>query len=70
MAGRSTFIIAHRIQTVMTADLILVLDKGKIVQCGSHNDLVAQSDGAYRRIYEVQTQIEDALQQELMAAAI
>ncbi len=67
MAGRSTFIIAHRIQTVMTADLILVLDKGRIVQGGSHADLLAHTDGIYRRIFEVQTQIEEALEQELMA---
>lgn len=66
MAGRSTFIIAHRIQTVMTADLILVLDKGRIVQGGSHADLLAHTDGIYRRIFEVQTQIEEALEQELM----
>ncbi len=70
MAGRSTFIIAHRIQTVMTADLILVLDKGRIVQSGSHADLLRHTDGIYRRIFEVQTQIEDALQQELAAVAV
>jgi ATP-binding cassette subfamily B protein len=54
--GRTTFIIAHRIQTVMQADKILVLDKGRIVQQGSHRELVAQ-DGIYRRIYELQAQI-------------
>jgi energy-coupling factor transporter ATP-binding protein EcfA2 len=39
--GRTTFIIAHRIQTVMRADLILVLDKGRIIQHGTHADAVA-----------------------------
>ncbi len=68
MAGRTSFIIAHRIQTVMTADLILVLDKGEIVQSGTHDDLLTQSGGIYRRIYEVQTQIEDALARELATA--
>jgi ATP-binding cassette subfamily B protein len=67
MTGRTTFVIAHRIQTVMSADLILVLDKGEIVQCGAHAELLAQP-GMYRRIYEVQTAIEDALEHELTAA--
>ena len=43
MQGRTTFIIAHRIQSVMNADLILVLDKGRIVQRGTHDELVAQA---------------------------
>jgi len=64
MKGRSTFIIAHRIQTVMYAELILVLDQGKIIQSGTHDELMAQP-GAYRRIYEMQALIEDELQSEL-----
>jgi ATP-binding cassette subfamily B protein len=55
--GRTTFVIAHRIQTVMRADLILVLDKGQIVQRGQHHELMAQ-DGIYRRIYELQSRVE------------
>ncbi len=42
MHGRTTFIIAHRIQSVMNADLILVLDQGQIVQRGTHDELMAQ----------------------------
>ncbi len=64
MEDRTTFIIAHRIQSVMGADLILVLDQGCIVQAGTHEELV-QQDGMYRRIYEAQTRIEDELQKEL-----
>ncbi|HXF64944.1 MAG TPA: ABC transporter ATP-binding protein [Caldilineaceae bacterium] len=64
MVGRTTFIIAHRIQTVMNADLILVLNKGRIVQAGVHEELIAQ-DGMYQRIYAAQTRIEDELQKEL-----
>jgi ATP-binding cassette subfamily B protein len=54
--GRTTFIIAHRIQTVMKADKILVLDKGQIVQQGTHAELMTQQ-GIYRRIYQLQAQI-------------
>lgn len=64
MKDRTTFIIAHRIQSVMDADLILVLDKGKIVQKGNHAELMAQ-DGIYRQIYEIQTRIEIELEKEL-----
>jgi ATP-binding cassette subfamily B protein len=65
MQGRTSFIIAHRIQSVMIADLILVLDKGRIVQHGTHSQLMAQPDGIYRRIYDMQSRIEDELEKEL-----
>ena len=68
MKNRTTFIIAHRIQTVMDADLILVLSHGRIVQHGKHAELLAQ-EGFYRRIYEAQTRIEQELEQELSRAA-
>jgi len=64
MQGRTTFIIAHRIQSVMNADLILVLDQGQIVQRGTHDELVTQ-DGIYRQIYDVQARIEDELEKEI-----
>jgi ATP-binding cassette subfamily B protein len=64
MQGRTTFIIAHRIQSVMNADLILVLDKGRIVQQGNHESLLSE-DGIYRQIYEIQTRIEQELEQEI-----
>jgi ATP-binding cassette subfamily B protein len=68
MKGRTTFIIAHRIQSVMNADLILVLDKGRIVQRGKHGQLMAQKDGIYRRIYDMQARIEIELEKELAVA--
>jgi ATP-binding cassette subfamily B protein len=64
MKGRTTFIIAHRIQSVMNADLILVLKDGHIVQKGNHEELAAQ-EGIYRQIYEIQTRIEEELGQEI-----
>jgi ATP-binding cassette subfamily B protein len=67
--GRTTFIIAHRIQSVMRADLILVLDKGRVVQTGTHDELLAQ-DGMYRHIYDLQSQIEDELQQDLASTLV
>jgi ATP-binding cassette, subfamily B, bacterial len=66
MKDRTTFIIAHRIQSVMKADLILVLDKGQIVQTGTHDDLVEQ-DGIYKQIYDIQTRIENELEKEISA---
>jgi ATP-binding cassette subfamily B protein len=64
MENRTTFIIAHRIQSVMNANLILVMDKGAIVQMGRHEDLVAQ-DGMYRQIYNIQTRIDEELETEI-----
>lgn len=67
MPGRTTFIIAHRIQTVMDADMILVLEKGRVVQCGVHDELLTV-DGPYRQIYYLQSRIEDELVKELAEA--
>jgi ATP-binding cassette subfamily B protein len=64
MKDRTTFIIAHRIQTIMQADLILVMDQGKILQSGTHQELV-QQEGFYRQIFNLQSQIEEALEKEL-----
>jgi ATP-binding cassette subfamily B protein len=64
MEGRTTFIIAHRIQSLMQADLILVLDEGKIIQQGIHTDLISEP-GKYQEIFEIQTKIDSALQEEL-----
>jgi ATP-binding cassette, subfamily B, bacterial MsbA len=53
MENRTTFVIAHRLSTIQRADLILVMDKGRIAQRGTHEDLLAQ-DGLYKRLYELQ----------------
>ncbi|MFP4395654.1 MAG: ABC transporter ATP-binding protein [Anaerolineales bacterium] len=69
MPGRTTFVVAHRIQTVMDADLILVLDKGRVVQSGAHARLV-QEPGLYREIYEIQSRIEAEVQHEMQRDAV
>ncbi len=67
MKGRTSFIIAHRVQSLMTADQIVVLDKGKIVQHGTHETLLEQ-EGMYRQIYDLQAKVEEELQEELAVA--
>jgi len=68
MQNRTTFIIAHRVQTIMKADLILVMDNGRIIQKGSHQELIKQ-DGIYRSIFDIQTRIEEDLQKEISSAS-
>jgi ATP-binding cassette subfamily B protein len=67
MKDRTTFIIAHRIQSIMSADLILVMDQGRVVQMGKHSELI-QEDGIYRQIFEIQTRIEVELKEEISSA--
>jgi ATP-binding cassette subfamily B protein len=69
MKNRTTFIIAHRIQSIMNADLILVFDKGRIIQQGTHTSLVKE-DGMYRNIYDLQTRIDTELEEEIRHASI
>jgi ATP-binding cassette subfamily B protein len=55
MRGRTTFIVAHRLATLRRADRILVLDRGRLAQSGTHEALMAE-DGPYRRAIQVQTE--------------
>jgi subfamily B ATP-binding cassette protein MsbA len=53
MEGRTTFVIAHRLSTVRRADLIVVMDKGRIVERGAHAELL-QMGGLYKEIHDMQ----------------
>lgn len=54
MLGKTTFIIAHRLSTVRKAHKILVFKEGKIIESGTHDELVTKEGGEYRRLYELQ----------------
>jgi ATP-binding cassette subfamily B protein len=69
MEDRTTFIIAHRIQSVMNAYLILVFDKGKIIQKGTHEELMRTS-GMYQEIFNIQTRIEVELEKEIASVEL
>ena len=58
ITGRTTFVIAHRLSTVRRADLMLVLNKGEIVESGSHDELMAVG-GFYKNIYDMQLRPQD-----------
>jgi ATP-binding cassette subfamily B protein len=53
MAGRTSIVIAHRLSTILAADQILVMDRGKIVERGTHRELIALN-GLYAQLYETQ----------------
>jgi ATP-binding cassette subfamily B protein len=66
--GRATtLVIAHRLSTLVHADRIIVLDRGRILQTGSHAELAAQ-DGLYRRLWQIQTNVEADFKKELKPA--
>lgn len=54
MHGRTTLVIAHRLSTIKGADLICVMQDGRIIECGTHNELIAKQ-GAYKHLVDMQT---------------
>jgi len=54
MTNRTTFVIAHRLSTIRNATKIIVIDEGKIVQTGTHDELITDEKGLYRKFYEMQ----------------
>jgi ATP-binding cassette subfamily B protein len=63
---RTTLVIAHRLSTLRSADKIIVLERGRVVQAGTHERLVRQ-DGLYRRLWEIQGSVRETLDQEMQA---
>jgi ATP-binding cassette subfamily B multidrug efflux pump len=59
--GRTSIVIAHRLATIKKADKILVMDAGKIVETGTHKELLKKQGGYYRNLYEVQFMAEEML---------
>jgi ATP-binding cassette subfamily B protein len=64
MQGRTTFVIAHRVSTVHRADIILVMDDGRIVEQGTHSELLKRG-GLYREIYDLQLSDQETFRQEV-----
>ena len=54
MLNRTTFVIAHRLSTIRNATMILVLDRGRAVQMGTHEQLLNEEDGLYKKLYDLQ----------------
>ena len=54
MKGRTSIVIAHRLSTIRNADLIVVLENGRIVEQGSHEELIAINNGVYHKLSELQ----------------
>ena len=57
--NRTSIIIAHRLSTIMKADNIIVMDGGKIVEAGTHHDLLKNINGYYQKLYQAQLKKEN-----------
>ncbi|XP_041073508.1 ATP-binding cassette sub-family B member 10, mitochondrial [Carcharodon carcharias] len=69
MQGRTVLIIAHRLSTIQNADAVAVLDQGRIVECGTHLQLLANSEGLFRKLMDKQTFLQDSQRLESLKCA-
>uniref|UniRef100_A0A4W3I9A0 ATP-binding cassette sub-family B member 10, mitochondrial n=1 Tax=Callorhinchus milii TaxID=7868 RepID=A0A4W3I9A0_CALMI len=60
MEGRTVLIIAHRLSTIQNTNAVAVLDQGRIIECGTHKELLANSNGLFRKLVEKQTFLQDS----------
>jgi len=68
MRGRTTFVVASRLRTIKSADVILVLEQGSIVERGTHETLLAEG-GAYTRLYDLQLREQEEFEERTVASA-
>jgi len=54
--GKTTIMIAHRLSTLRDADELIVIEDGRVVESGTHNDLLQKQDGVYRKLYTLQSE--------------
>jgi ABC-type multidrug transport system fused ATPase/permease subunit len=54
--GRTSFVIAHRLSTIRKADKIIVIDKGHVIESGTHEELIQAENGLYRSLSRLQTE--------------
>lgn len=66
MKGRTTFVVAHRITSIQDCDRIIVLDKGRIIDIGTHDELI-KKEGFYKKIFDLQVSVEDEIRSETEA---
>ncbi|MEC7226632.1 MAG: ATP-binding cassette domain-containing protein, partial [Candidatus Latescibacterota bacterium] len=57
VAGRTTFAIAHRLSTLKNADRLLVIERGRIAEVGTHEELLSKEEGVYRNLVNMQTEM-------------
>ena len=58
IAGRTVFAIAHRLSTLRKASRLFVIEDGRLAEHGTHHELLAKPDGKYRKLYELQLQLQ------------
>ena len=57
VSGRTTFAIAHRLSTLKNADRLIVLERGRIAEVGTHDALLSQNEGVYKKLVDMQTEM-------------